>query len=148
MSSLMTPLQLVWHAICGLSTTGLWASARGPVLPLYVVSGYGSRPTPPSGSGCSVGSLCELRDAVAELGQPLVVNRVMWWSVERARSSSVSLLGATRKQGMAGLTNVTSVLNMGAVTACLEDIPQFGVIRRMRSRYGWARHGPRWRTCQ
>ena len=149
MSSLMTPLQLVWYKR-DLRVVDhrplLEASARGPVLPLYVVEPELWQQADASGRQwlfCRE-SLCELRAALAELGQPLVVRSGDVVEVfERARSQfGVAALWSHQETG-----NGWTYQRDKRVAAWAQqhgiawrDIPQFGVIRRMRSRYGWARH--------
>ena len=145
----MTPLQLVWYKR-DLRVVDhrplLEASARGPVLPLYVVEPELWQQADASERQwlfCKE-SLCELRAALAELGQPLVVRSGDVVEVfERARSQfGVAALWSHQETG-----NGWTYQRDKRVAAWAQqhgiawrDIPQFGVIRRMRSRYGWAKH--------
>jgi deoxyribodipyrimidine photo-lyase len=123
----------------------LEASQRGPVLPLYVVEpDYWLQPDSSERQWqfCRE-SLLELRAALAHLGQPLIV---------RCGAVEQVLERARRRFGIAGLWSheetgngwtyardlrVAAWARQHAIT--WHEIPQFGVIRRLKHRQGWAR---------
>ena len=122
----------------------LEAAARGPVLPLYVVEPeLWQQPDASERQWlfCRE-SLIELRQVLAALGQPLVV-RV---------GDVVRVLDRARRQfGIDGLWSHEETGNgwtyqrdkrvaawARANGIQWSEIPQFGVIRRLRSRQGWA----------
>ena len=122
----------------------LEAAARGPVLPLYVVEPeLWQQPDASERQWlfCRE-SLIELRQALADLGQPLVVRS----------GDVVQVLDRARRQfGIDGLWSHEETGNgwtyqrdkrVGAWARAngihWSEIPQFGVIRRLRSRQGWA----------
>ena len=122
----------------------LEAAERGPVLPLYVVEPeLWQQPDASERQWlfCRE-SLIELRQALADLGQPLVV-RV---------GDVVQVLDRARRQfGIDGLWSHEETGNgwtyqrdkrvaawARANGIQWSEIPQFGVIRRLRSRQGWA----------
>lgn len=141
------PLHLVWfkrdlrthdHApLCA-------AAARGRVLPLYVAEpGYWALPdTSGRQWAATAEALQELRDALARLGQPLVVRT----------GDVVEVLDALhREHGLAGLWSHEETGNGWTfrrdrrVAAWARDrgipwqeCPNGGVQRRLRSRNGWA----------
>jgi deoxyribodipyrimidine photo-lyase len=121
------------------------ASRRGPVLPLLVVEPELWQQNDASArqwAFCAE-SLKELRQALAELGQPLVV-RI---------GPAVEVLERARHQfGIAGLWSHQETGNGWTYARDRQvarwalshgitwtQIPSFGVIRRLRSRNGWAR---------
>jgi deoxyribodipyrimidine photo-lyase len=144
----MGPLQIVWfkrdlrvvdhHPL-------LEAAARGPVLPLYVVEPelwHQPDSSRRQWSFCR-DSLIELRHALADLGQPLVV---------RVGPVEQVLERARRQFGIAGLWSHEETGNGWTYARDLrvaawarqhgiawQERPQFGVIRRLGSRHGWAR---------
>ena len=144
----MSALQIVWFKrdLRTLDHRPLAAAAeRGPVLPLYVVEpGWWQQPDASERQWlfCRE-SLVELRQALANLGQPLVVRR----------GDVVQVLERARRQfGIDGLWSHEETGNgwtyqrdkrVGAWTRqhgiVWSEIPQFGVTRRMRSRNGWAK---------
>jgi deoxyribodipyrimidine photo-lyase len=122
----------------------LEAAARGPVLPLYVVEPeLWQQPDASERQWlfCRE-SLIELRQALAALGQPLVLRS----------GDVVQVLERARRQfGIDGLWSHEETGNgwtyqrdkrvaawAGANGIQWSEIPQFGVIRRLRSRQGWA----------
>ena len=144
----MPPLQLVWFKR-DLRIVDhrplIEASARGVILPLYVVEPeLWQQPDASERQWlfCRE-SLCELRTALAELGQPLVVRCGDVVDVlERARSQfGVAALWSHQETGN-GWTyqrdrRVAAWARQHGIA--WREIPQFGVIRRLRSRNGWAR---------
>jgi len=125
------------------------AAAAGPVLPIYLVEP--SLWQQPDASGRHWAfvreSLIELRDALAALGQPLVIRRgeavtafealrakrgpfALWSHQETGNGWSyardVAVLGWAREHGIAWT-----------------ELPQQGVIRRLKSRDGWSRRWDR-----
>ena len=125
------------------------AAERGPVLPLYVIE-----PELWQQPDCSARqwlfcreSLVDLRQALAALGQPLVVRRGDVVEVfERARSQfELEAIWSHEETG-----NDWTFRRDKRVAAWARrhgiawfELPQFGVIRRLQSRNGWAR---RWET--
>ena len=125
------------------------AAERGPVLPLYVIE-----PELWQQPDCSERqwlfcreSLVDLRQALAALGQPLVVRRGDVVEVfERARSQfELEAIWSHEETG-----NDWTFRRDKRVAAWARrhgiawfELPQFGVIRRLQSRNGWAR---RWET--
>lgn len=144
----MGPLQIVWFKR-DLRTADhqplLQASRLGPVLPLVVVEPEFWRQADASArhwAFCAEG-LEELRSDLARLGQPLVV---------RVGAVEEVLERARRQFGVAGLWSHEETGNgwtyardrrVAAWTRQhgipWHEIPQFGVIRRLASRDGWAR---------
>ena len=147
-SRAMGPLQIVWFKR-DLRTADhrplLQASRLGPVLPLLVVEPECWRQDDASArhwAFCAEG-LEELRSELALLGQPLVV---------RVGAVEEVLERARRQFGVAGLWSHEETGNgwtyardrrVGAWAREYgipwHEIPQFGVIRRLASRDGWAR---------
>ena len=144
----MGPLQIVWFKR-DLRTADhqplLQASRLGPVLPLLVVEPEFWRQDDASArhwAFCAEG-LKELRSELGRLGQPLVV---------RVGAVEEVLERARRQFGVAGLWSHEETGNgwtydrdrrVAAWTRehgiPWHEIPQFGVIRRLASRDGWAR---------
>ena len=144
----MAALQLVWFKrdLRVVDHRPLHAAAeRGPVLPLYVIEpALWQQPDASERQWlfCRE-SLLDLRDALAALGQPLVVRSGDVVDVfERAR----------RQFGIAGVWsheetgNGWTYVRDKRLAAWARDhgipwreIPQFGVTRRLRSRNGWAK---------
>jgi deoxyribodipyrimidine photo-lyase len=144
----MGPVQIVWFKR-DLRVVDhqplLQACRRGPVLPLAVVEPELWRQADASGrqwAFCAE-SLEELRRALADLGQPLVVRvGAVEQVLERARRSfGVAGLWSHEETGN-GWTYARD-LQVAAWARChgipWVEIPQFGVIRRLTSRDGWAR---------
>ncbi len=144
----MGPVQIVWFKrdLRVSDHQPLWqASVQGPVLPLVVVEpAYwrGSDTSERQWAFCAE-SLEELRHSLAGLGQPLVV---------RTGSVEVVLERARRHFGIKALWsheetgNAWTYARDRRVAQWAEshgipwiEIPQFGVIRRLPSRTGWAR---------
>jgi deoxyribodipyrimidine photo-lyase len=123
----------------------LLASERGPVLPLLVVEPELWRQPDASARQWAFAAECaeELRQALAALGQPLVV---------RCGDAVEVLERARRHFGVAGLWSHEETGNGWTygrdrrVAAWARshgipwhELPQFGVVRRLASRDGWAR---------
>ena len=125
------------------------AAAIGPVLPLYIVEpGLWQQPDAAGRHWAFIReSLVELRSALAAMGQPLVVRR----------GAAVAVLDALRQQhrivalwSHAETGNAWTFARDRAVAgwARTHGIPwherrQFGVIRGLRDRNGWARQWDR-----
>jgi len=141
------PLQLVWF-----KRDLRWvdhqpliqALERGPVLPLYIVEPDFWRQPDASGRQWAFcrEALIDLREGLAALGQPLVVRCGDAVEVlERARRQlGVEALWSHEETG-----NDWTYARDRRVAAWAkeqgipwQEIPQFGVTRRMRSRRGWA----------
>ena len=125
------------------------AAERGPVLPLYVIEPELWRQ--PDGSErqwlfCRE-SLLDLRQALAGLGQPLVVRSGDVVEVfERARSQfELEAIWSHEETGNGWTFQRDQRVAAWARRHGIawRELPQFGVIRRLRSRNGWAR---RWET--
>ncbi len=126
----------------------LEAAARGPVLPLYVVEPELWKQPDASERQwlfCRE-SLLELRQALAELGQPLVVRSGDVVQVlERARRQfGVDGLWSHEETGNGWTYQRDKRVGAWARAHGIQwgEIRQFGVTRRMRSRNGWAK---RWK---
>ena len=122
----------------------LEAAARGPVLPLYVVEPELWKQPDASERQwlfCRE-SLLELQQALAELGQPLVVRSGDVVQVlERARRQfGVDGLWSHEETGNGWTYQRDKRVAAWARANGIQwsEIPQFGVIRRLRSRQGWA----------
>ena len=144
----MEPVQVVWFKR-DLRLVDhqplLQASLRGPVLPLVVVEPQLWQQADASArqwAFCAE-SLEELRMGLARLGQPLVV---------RVGSVEEVLERARRRFGIAGLWSHEETGNGWTYDRDRRvarwarshgipwiEIPQFGVIRRLKNRNGWAR---------
>lgn len=142
------PLQVVWfkrdlrlHDHRPL----LEASRRGPVLPLLVVEPELWQQEDASGRQWAFAAECasELQEALAALGQPLVVRLGDVVTVlERARRQlGVAALWSHEETG-----NGWTYARDRRVAAWARrhgipwhELPQFGVVRRLASRDGWAR---------
>ena len=123
----------------------LEAAARGPVLPLYVVEPeLWQQPDASERQWlfCRE-SLLELRQALAELGQPLVVRSGDVVQVlERARRQfGVDGLWSHEETGNGWTYQRDKRVGAWARAHGIQwgEIRQFGVTRRMRSRNGWAK---------
>jgi len=144
----MAPLQIVWFKrdLRVMDHQPLLQACRlGPVLPLVVVEPqlWGQPDASERQWAFCAESLEELRLALAGLGQPLVVRiGAVEQVLERAR----------RHFGVAGLWSHEETGNGWTYERDLRvarwaqghsipwvEIPQFGVIRRLGSRQGWAR---------
>jgi deoxyribodipyrimidine photo-lyase len=143
----MEPVQIVWFKR-DLRTADhaplQQASLRGPVLPLVVVEPELWQQPDASArqwAFCAE-SLQELRQALAQLGQPLVVRiGAVEEVLERARRRfGIATLWSHEETG-----NGWTYARDRRVAAWAKahgipwmEVPQFGVIRRLRSRDGWA----------
>ena len=144
----MGPLQIVWFKRDLRSFDHrplLEASLRGPVLPLYVVEPDLWRQPDSSARQWEFCREClvELRAALGGLGQPLVV---------RIDAIEQVLERAHRQFGVAGLWSHEETGNGWTYARDRrvadwarqhgiewQEIPQFGVIRRLSRRTGWAK---------
>ena len=122
----------------------LEAAARGPVLPLYVVEPeLWQQPDASERQWlfCRE-SLIELRQALAALGQPLVLRSGDVVQVlERARRQfGIDGLWSHEETGNGWTYQRDKRVAAWARANGIQwlEIPQFGVIRRLRSRQGWA----------
>ena len=120
------------------------ASERGPVLPLYVVEPeLWQQPDASERQWlfCRE-SIVELRQALADLGQPLVVRSGDVVQVlERARRQfGIDGLWSHEETGNGWTYQRDKRVAAWARAHGIQwlEIPQFGVIRRLRSRQGWA----------
>ena len=127
----------------------LEAAERGPVLPLYVVEPeLWQQPDASERQWlfCRE-SLIELRQALAALGQPLVLRSGDVVQVlERARRQfGIDGLWSHEETGNGWTYQRDKRVAAWARANGIQwsEIPQFGVIRRLRSRQGWAQ---RWET--
>jgi deoxyribodipyrimidine photo-lyase len=121
------------------------ASALGPVLPLYVVEpDYWMLPdSAPRHWGFVRDCLVDLRQALARLGQPLVVRQGEIISVLRAlhEATGFTQLHSHEETGNAW----TYARDIRVAEWCREtgvdwqEIPSHGVVRRLVSRDGWSK---------
>ena len=147
MTEAQAPLQLVWFKR-DLRTLDhrplLEAAAHGPVLPLYIVEpGFWQQPDASARQWAFCReALEELRHALAELGQPLIVRCGDVIPVlERARSTlGIAALWSHEETG-----NGFTYQRDRQVLAWTRNhgipwiqIPQFGVTRALKRREGWA----------
>ena len=123
----------------------LEAAERGPVLPLYVVEPeLWQQPDASERQWlfCRE-SLIELRQALAALGQPLVLRSGDVVQVlERARRQfGIDGLWSHEETGNGWSYQRDKRVGVWARANDIQwsEIPQFGVMRRMRSRNGWAK---------
>ncbi len=142
------PLQVVWFKRDLRSWDHrplLLASERGPVLPLLVVEPELWRQQDASARQWAFAAECalELRQALAHLGQPLVVRCGDVVDVlERAlRHFGIAALWSHEETGngwtYARDRRVAAWARSHAIP--WHELPQFGVVRRLASRDGWAR---------
>ncbi len=123
----------------------LEASRRGPVLPLYVIEPelWSQADTSARQWEFAAESLLELRQALAELGQPLLlrVGAVIPLLERLRRRVAIAGLWSHEETGNAW----TFQRDLALGVWCRErgiawhELPQNGVVRRLRSRDGWAR---------
>ncbi len=143
-----TPLQVVWfkrdlrlHDHRPL----LEASRRGPVLPLLVVEPELWQQPDASGRQWAFASesIADVREALAALGQPLVVRVGEVVAVlERARRQlGVAALWSHEETGNGWTYSRDRRVAAWAASHGIpwHELPQFGVVRRLGSRDGWAR---------
>lgn len=125
------------------------AAARGPVLPLYIIEPDLWQQPDMSGRQFAFlrESLIDLRQQLGRIGQPLIIHvgEVVPCLNKIHRTSGVSALWSHEETG-----NSWTFARDRAVAAWCRDqgivwheIPQFGVIRRLRNRRGWAGHWDR-----
>lgn len=125
------------------------AAEQGPVLPLYIAEpGLWLRP---DASGRQFAflqeSLAELREQLSHIGQPLVVRvgEAVPCLEQLHRRLSIAALWSHEETG----NGWTYERDRAVAAWCRRqgivwnEIPQFGVIRRLRNRQGWARHWDR-----
>jgi deoxyribodipyrimidine photo-lyase len=142
------PLQLVWFKRDLRSWDHrplLLASERGPVLPLLVVEPELWRQQDASARQWAFAAECalELREALAGLGQPLVVRCGEVVDVlERARRHfGIAALWSHEETGNGWTYARDRRVAVWARAHAIpwHELPQFGVVRRLASRDGWAR---------
>lgn len=144
----LAPLQLVWFKRDLRSVDHaplLEASRRGPVLPLYVIEPELWQQSDASARQWMFcrDSLLDLRSVLAELGMPLVVR---WGPVVQV------LQRAQQRFGIAGLWSHEETGNGWTYARDRQvarwarsqgipwvELPQFGVVRPLATRQGWAR---------
>ncbi len=120
------------------------ASQHGPVLPLYIVEPDLWRQPDMSGRHFAFlrESLIDLREQLSNIGQPLII---------RVGEAVPCLDDIHRTHGIAALWSHEEIGNgwtfardRSVAAWCRargiswNEIPQFGVVRRLRSRHGWA----------
>jgi deoxyribodipyrimidine photo-lyase len=121
------------------------AAARGPVLPLYIVEPGLWREPDAAGRHWTFirESLIELRDALAALGQPLVIRRGEAVAVLEAlrQRHAIEALWSHEETGNAWTfaRDRTVAAWARAHGIAWHEHRQFGVIRGLRDRNGWAR---------
>lgn len=121
------------------------AAARGPVLPLYIVEpGLWQQPDAAGRHWAFIReSLVELRAALAGMGQPLVVRRGEAVAVLEAlrREHAIAALWSHAETGNAWTFARDRVVADWARAHGImwHERRQFGVIRGLRDRTGWAR---------
>ena len=142
------PLQVVWFKRDLRSWDHrplLLASERGPVLPLLVVEPELWRQQDASARQWAFAAECalELREALAHLGQPLVVRCGDVVEVlERARRHfGIAALWSHEETGNGSTYARDRRVAAWARSHAIpwHELPQFGVVRRLASRDGWAR---------
>lgn len=119
------------------------AALRGPVLPLYIVEPEYWKGTDTSGRHWQVlsESLLELRDALHQLGLPLIIRIGEVVSVLESlhRENAIDAIWSHEETGNAFTygrdKRVASWAKANAIT--WTEIPQFGVVRRLKQRGGW-----------
>lgn len=125
------------------------AAAQGPVLPLYLIEPSLWREADAAGRHWSFirESLLELRQALAELGQPLIVRTGEACEVLTALVEEFALAGLWSHQETGN--NATYQRDLAVADWCrAQALPwheqrQHGVVRRLSSRDGWARRWDR-----
>lgn len=120
------------------------AAERGPVLPLYIIEPDLWRQPDMSGRQFAFlrESLVDLREQLGHIGQPLIIRTSDAVSCldELHRSYQVDALWSHEETG----NGWTFARDRAVAAWCREQqikwhqIPQFGVIRRLKSRRGWA----------
>ena len=143
----MPSIQLVWFKrdLRWVDHAPLAAAARqGPVLPLYIVEpGYWQQPdtSPRQWLFCRE-SLRELRDHLTALGQPLVVRH---GDAESVLERAFQILGIAALWSHEETGNDWTYARDRRVAdwarsrgIAWNQLPQFGVVRPLRSRQGWA----------
>jgi len=121
-----------------------WASARGPVLPLYLVEpGLWAQSDASARQWAFVAeSLAALRDDLAALGQPLLIRRgeaVAEFRRLHARHRFARLV-SHEETGTEWTYARDRAVGAWARAQGIDwvELPQSGVVRRLRSRDGWA----------
>ena len=125
------------------------AAAAGPVLPLYILEPLLWREPDASGRHYAflAESLAELAGALAGLGQPLVLRTGEAVPVleELRRSFPVAALWSHEETGNAWTFARDRAVGAWARAHGIpwHELPQTGVVRRLRNRDGWARRWQR-----
>jgi deoxyribodipyrimidine photo-lyase len=122
------------------------AAARGPVLPLYIVEPEYWQGADASGRHWEVvrESLVELREALHAIGLPLIIRQGDAVNVLDAlrREQNIAALWSHEETGNAfTFARDKRVAGWAKAHAVLwTEIPQFGVVRRLKQRGGWVKH--------
>ncbi len=142
-----TPVEVVWFKrdlrICDHAPLAA-AAQRGPVLPLYVVEPEWWAQPDMAGRHYAFMSECldELRDDLARLGQPLIVRVGDMIDVLNDIADAVAIAGLWSHEETGNAWTFARDRAVGAWAAergiVWHEFRQDGVIRRLRSRDGWA----------
>lgn len=122
------------------------AALRGPVLPLYIVEPDYWKGADTSGRHWEVvrESLMELRDALHQLGLPLIIRKGDAVDVleKLRREHAIHAVWSHEETGNAFTYERDKRVSSWSKTNAIAwtEIPQFGVVRRLRQRGGWVRH--------
>ncbi|MEN8800473.1 MAG: deoxyribodipyrimidine photo-lyase [Thiogranum sp.] len=120
------------------------AAEQGPVLPLYVIEpGLWEQPDAAGRHWAFIAeSLLELREALAALGQPLVVRvgEITQVLETLQRSVGIDAIWSHQETGNDWTyrrdERVRHFLKIRGIT--WQELPQYGVVRRLASRDGWS----------
>ncbi len=122
------------------------AAARGPVLPLYIVEPEYWQGADTSGRHWEVlrESLAELAEALHAIGLPLIIRQGDAVSVLQAlrREQHIAALWSHEETGNAfTFARDKRVAGWAKANAVVwTEIPQFGVVRRLKQRGGWVKY--------
>ena len=122
------------------------AALRGPVLPLYIVEPEYWQGADTSGRHWEVvrESLLELREALYQLGLPLIIRTGDAINVlEKIRSElAIQVLWSHEETGNAFTYQRDKCVAVWAKAngVAWTEIPHFGVMRRLKQRSGWVKH--------
>jgi deoxyribodipyrimidine photo-lyase len=122
------------------------AALRGRVLPLYIVEPEYWKGADASGRHWEVvrESLLELRDALHQLGLPLIIRKgdVVDVLENLRREHSIQALWSHEETGNAFTFERDKRVGHWAKANGIEwtEVPQFGVVRRLKQRGGWVKH--------
>ncbi len=129
------------------------AAARGPVLPLFVVEpGLWAQPDAAGRHWAFVReSLSELRGALAQLGQPLVVRTGAMEQVLAGLGQQFEIAAVWSHQETGNGWTFERDRAVGAWLSAhgipWHELPQHGVVRRLGSRDGWSKRWERQMTA-